>query len=64
MSKCAFEWGSKCSALKEKQCEKCSFRKTAEQLEKGRKKARIRILNLPTETRTWIREKYYTRREE
>ena len=61
MNECAFDRGSKCSALKEKDCWKCSFRKTQKQLEAGRKKAVERINNLPRDTQTWIREKYYTK---
>ena len=59
MNECALDRGSKCSALKEKDCGKCSFRKTTAQLEAGRKKARERINNLPAHTQKWISDKYY-----
>lgn len=47
MSNCAFELNKRsCSALTKKQCVGCHFRKTAEELEAGRKKARERIASL------------------
>ena len=47
-----------CSALKEKNCEGCRFRKTPEELEAGRKKAEARIKTLPLKVQVHIKEKY------
>lgn len=43
-NKCAFDLEDRCSALSEMRCESCTFRKTKEQLEAGRRKAK-QILN-------------------
>lgn len=59
MENCAFDKGNKCSALREHNCEKCSFRKTQGELVKGREKARERIENLPKEQHDAIMKKYY-----
>lgn len=37
--KCAFDQGRRCGALTAKQCKKCSFYKTPEELARGREKA-------------------------
>lgn len=59
MSKCTFEHGEHCSALTEKNCKGCNFRKTEEELESGRKKAQVRLLMLPSFKLSAIRHKYY-----
>lgn len=59
MERCVFENGRKCKALRERNCEKCSFRKTHEELVEGREKARERIENLPKEQHDAIMQKYY-----
>lgn len=61
--KCAFELGNKCVALTTKECEGCNFRKTQAEIEKGRKKAKKRFNSLPEELQTYIKEKYFLRRE-
>lgn len=60
MKICAFENGTECDALREKKCVGCPFRKTHEEVEAGREKARKRLLNLPKTTQIQIRRKYYT----
>ena len=60
MKVCAFENGTECNALNEKQCVGCPFRKTHEELEAGRAKARNRLQSLPKATQNQIRRKYYT----
>ena len=61
MNKCAFDKGDKCTALLTQDCENCSFRKTKEELLKGRQKAKARIDELPAGLRRAIKAKYYTR---
>lgn len=56
---CVFEHGIKCVALTEKRCEGCSFRKTKEEAEEGRKRARRRISSLSREQQIYIYDKYY-----
>jgi hypothetical protein len=59
MSECAFDEGKrKCHALTEKNCVCCRFRKTAEEVDEGRKKARKRIASLPDEQQDHIKKKY------
>lgn len=60
---CAFEKGSYCCALKEKDCKDCRFRKTPEELEAGRKKAEARIKTLPMLDQVRIKETYKMRSE-
>lgn len=59
MENCAFDKGNKCSALRYRNCERCSFRKTREELAAGREKARERIENLPKEQYDAIMQTYY-----
>ena len=59
MDKCTFDKGEKCSALNEKRCLSCCFRKTEEELEAGREKARERIESLPLVARVHIKNKYH-----
>ena len=61
MCKCAFDKGDKCNALIVRDCEKCSFRKTQEELAEGRAKAKILLERLPEEYRAAIEDKYYGR---
>ena len=60
---CVFDFGYKCVALTCKKCEGCCFRKTQEQLEAGRKRAKKRINSLPAEIQAYIRDKYIFRSE-
>lgn len=59
MSKCAFDDGVRCTALKEKECRGCSFYKTKEELQAGRDKAEALVSKLDLRTKNHIREKYY-----
>lgn len=60
MKNCAFDNGTNCIALNEKQCELCQFRKTTDELLAGRQKAEKRISTLPKTTQTYIKRKYYS----
>lgn len=62
MNKCAFDVEKRCSALKEKCCEGCHFRKTNEELIKGREKAKERVDSLPKSLKEHILIKYYNQR--
>lgn len=59
MKQCAFEVRNQCSALREKTCIGCTFRKSKEELEMGRKQAMDRILHLPNIKKTRIIHKYH-----
>ena len=60
MKNCVFcKSNNKCIALVEKKCERCSFAKTAEQLNFGRQCAMRRIKSLPEKQRNYINDKYY-----
>ena len=59
MDKCAFERGNTCVALNRKECENCAFRKTKEELQRGRQKAFAHINSLPVVERVHILETYY-----
>jgi hypothetical protein len=59
MEKCAFEKPHHCSALREKMCEGCSFRKSNEELNEGRRKAIDRINSLPTPKKSRIIRTYH-----
>lgn len=59
--RCAFDRGTLCTALSEKKCHKCSFRKTQEELDAGRERAEQRINTLPEEQQDHIRFKYHVR---
>ena len=61
MCNCAFDKGDKCVALTTHDCEKCSFRKTKDELLAGRRKARAMLEDLPQEQREAIQKKYYGR---
>lgn len=61
MEVCAFNKGKNCAALNERECEKCTFRKTRKELVAGREKALERIKNLPRGGRQYIMMKYYRR---
>lgn len=57
--KCAFDRGTFCAALRERDChDKCSFRKTQKQFNEGRKKADERIASLPAVQQAHIKQKY------
>ena len=56
--KCAFDRTTLCTALVEKKCHGCSFRKTREELDEGRERAAYRINKLPEEQRDRIDRKY------
>ncbi len=56
--KCAFDRNTFCTALMEKDCRGCAFRKTPEELDEGRERAYSRICKLPEEQQDHIRQKY------
>jgi hypothetical protein len=60
MKTCTCDNGEECSALREKKCNGCAFRKTKEELVKGREKAIDRISSLPQSKQIYIRRKYYS----
>ena len=61
--KCAFDMGvGRCSALKDKCCEGCTFFKSKERLEEGIKKADKRVKTLPKRQQQYIYDKYYSKR--
>ena len=59
MDGCVFDNVLDCRALREKKCAGCPFRKTKEELNKGREKSLDRIAILPQKQRTHILRKYY-----
>ena len=59
MSKCVFENGNTCEALHTRNCEKCTFRKTRQELIEGRKRAWELLEKLPTARLERIEKKYY-----
>ena len=59
MNTCAFDKDFMCEALREKSCEHCSFRKTEEELIEGRRKATMRINNLPKDKKNHIIRTYH-----
>lgn len=56
---CVFDRGNRCSALTGMECKNCSFKKTKEQLDEGRRVAAERIRSLPVFSRMYIKDKYY-----
>lgn len=56
--RCAFDRGTLCTALSEKKCHKCSFRKTPEELDAGRERAEDRIASLPEVQQEHIKKTY------
>ena len=64
MENCVFANGRKCNVLSSKKCKKCTFRKTAKELEAGRELAQKRIESLPTDQQTAIMRKYYCLRRD
>lgn len=63
-NECVFNWGRKCTALTQKNCESCRFRKTREELEAGRQRAQERVNSLPEDQQAHIRRKYNQKQEE
>ena len=61
MDICTFNKGDKCSALRDKSCRGCAFRKTSNQIEDSRAKAWERIESLPPKIKAKIRFKYYNK---
>lgn len=59
MCNCVFDKCDKCTALLVRDCEKCSFRKTKEELDEGRTKAKALLERLPEEQRKAIADKYH-----
>lgn len=60
-AKCAFDKGEKiCGALREKECEKCSFYKTSKELAAGRERADQRLINLSEDKRNYYIATYHT----
>lgn len=62
MKWCAFDKGDHCEALLTHNCEKCSFRKTREEVIAGREKAMEILSRLPEEQQAAIRDKYHGKR--
>lgn len=60
--KCAFDKGNSCEALVTHNCEKCSFRKTKEEVIAGRQKAKEILARLPKEQQDAINNKYHRKR--
>ena len=58
---CYFKRDNNCSVTLRKDCEKCSMRKTEQEVKEGRERARARISSLPLEQQIDISEKYYIR---
>ena len=56
---CAFSSGRKCAVLTRYTCAWCSFYKTRQQLDEGRKKAAERLKTLPDTKQMYITAKYY-----
>lgn len=56
---CAFSLGRRCAVLTRWTCAGCSFFKTKEQLDEGRKKAEERLKTLPNWVQVSIRETYH-----
>ncbi len=59
--KCVFQFGSRCHALKTKECENCRFYKTSRQYEESRARALERICGLDEEQQEHIRFMYYSK---
>jgi uncharacterized protein (UPF0179 family) len=64
MGKCAFDLDKKCAALTKKDCKGCRFRKTKEELEEGRSKARERIIGMAPHVKNCLVNKYHARDKE
>ncbi len=61
---CAFDSGKRvCSALNIKKCEGCRFRKSKEELIRGRKRVAARIQTLSKEYQAHIKSKYSQREQ-
>lgn len=59
--KCAFDKGEKiCGALREKDCEKCSFYKTKKELALGRESADKRLIGFSEDKRNYYIATYHT----
>ena len=63
MNKCVFNVDNECSALMEKCCKGCHFRKTRAELLEGREKAKKRVDALPEKLKQYILRKYYSQRK-
>lgn len=62
---CAFDAGDgSCTALTIKKCEGCRFRKSEEQLIRGRERAAARIKTFTKEYRAHIKARYYSQKEQ
>jgi hypothetical protein len=59
MTQCAFNKGSKCSALVRMDCVGCTFCKSADELAESRHKVTARLNTLPPNMQVRIKEKYY-----
>lgn len=62
MIKCAFDREEKCKVLTVKECEKCTFRKSKDELNEGRERAKDLLERLPQEHREAIYDKYYRKK--
>ena len=59
MRDCAFDEGKFCSALREKECIGCPFKKTRKELVEGRQRAMHRINSLPNPKKQYIIYTYH-----
>ena len=59
MRDCAFDAGKDCTALNEKKCSFCPFKKTQKELVKGRQRALCRINSLPNPKKQYIIHTYH-----
>ena len=59
---CAFDNGKRsCTALTQKKCNGCNFRKTPEEVRAGRERAARRLRTLPEEQQKQIRDSYHNK---
>ena len=57
-NRCVFDRGGFCAALTSRECANCRFKKTKEELERGRRKAIVRVLGLPRQRFQYIKLTY------
>lgn len=62
---CAFDKGKRtCAALNVKNCDGCKFRKSEEELIRGRERAAARVKTFTKEYRAHIKARYYSQKEQ
>jgi hypothetical protein len=65
MDACAFDKGKRtCAALNVKNCDGCKFRKSEEELIRGRERAAARVKTFTKEYRAHIKARYYSQKEQ